>query len=271
MSAPGKDDRRPGLALLSLQGRRALVTGGGGGLGRQMALGFAEAGADLVICGRRADALERSAELLRPFGGEVVTVAVDVTVEEDVLRLGEAAGAVDILLNNAGIGPNQRWQDVPLAEWRRAFSLNVDAQFRLIQLFAPGMMERGWGRIINVASVYGKMGGNPDLYPGLDWDVPSYFASKHAVHGVTHYLAPRLAKHGVTINSLSPGGFAGSEQNEASGMGTDEMLRVFHAAVPAGRMGGPEDLKGAAVFLASPGSAYVTGQDLVVDGGWTVW
>jgi gluconate 5-dehydrogenase len=264
-------DGKPGLALLSLEGRRALVTGAGGGLGRQMALGLAEAGANLVICGRRPAALEASAELIRAFGREVITVPADVTVEEDVLRLGEAAGAIDILLNNAGIGPNQHWEDVPLAEWRRAFALNVDAQFRLIQLFAPAMMERGWGRIINVASVYGKMGGNPDLYPGLDWDVPSYFASKHAVHGVTHYLAPRLARHGVTINSLSPGGFAGSEQNEASGMGSDEMLQVFHKAVPMGRMGGSEDLKAAAVFLASPGSAYVTGQDLVVDGGWTVW
>lgn len=264
-------ERRPGLAALSLEGKRALVTGAGGGLGRQMALGLAEAGADLVICGRRADALERSAELIRVYGVSVTPVPADITEEADVLRLGEAAGAIDILLNNAGIGPNQRWTDVPLAEWRKAFALNVDAQFRLIQLFAPGMMERGWGRIINIASVYGKMGGNPDLYPGLDWDVPSYFASKHAVHGVTHYLAPRLAKRGVTINSISPGGFAGSEQNEASGMGSDEMLRVFNAAVPMGRMGGSEDLKGAAVFLASPASAYVTGQDLVVDGGWTIW
>jgi NAD(P)-dependent dehydrogenase (short-subunit alcohol dehydrogenase family) len=267
---PG-EGRRPGLGLLSLEGRTALVTGAGGGLGRQMALGLAEAGADLVICGRRADALERSAELISAFGVSVRAVPADITEEADVVRLGEAAGPIDILLNNAGIGPNQHWQDVPLSEWRKAFALNVDAQFRLIQLFAPGMMERQWGRIINVASVYGKMGGNPDLYPGLDWDVPSYFASKHAVHGVTHYLAPRLAKHGVTINSLSPGGFAGSEQNEASGMGSDEMLRVFNSAVPAGRMGGADDLKAAAVFLASPGSAYFTGQDLVVDGGWTVW
>ena len=264
-------DPRPGLALLSLEGKRALVTGAGGGLGRQMALGLAEAGADLVICGRRAAALDASAALIREHGRSVTTIPADITVEADVRRIGELAGRVDILLNNAGIGPNQSWAEVTLDEWRTAFALNVDAQFRLIQLFAPPMMERGWGRIINVASVYGKMGGNPALYPGLDWDVPSYFASKHAVHGVTHYLAPRLAKHGVTINSLSPGGFAGSEQNEASGMGSDEMLRVFHDAVPMGRMGGADDLKGAAVFLASPGSAYVTGQDLVVDGGWTIW
>jgi len=115
------------------------------------------------------------------------------------------------------------------------------------------------------------MGGNPALYVGMDWDVPAYFASKHAVHGITHYLAPRLAPSGVTINSLSPGGFAGSEQNDKSGMGSDDMLRAFHAAVPMARRGGPDDIKGCAVFLASPASAYVTGQDLVVDGGWTIW
>ena len=264
-------DARPGLGSLSLAGRRALVTGGGGGLGRQMALGLAEAGADLVVVGRRRTALEESARLIAALGVQVTTVPADVTVEADVQRVAAAAGAIDILLNNAGVGPNQSWKTVPLAEWRTAFALNVDAPFRLIQVFAPAMMERGWGRIINIASVYGKMGGNPALYPGLDWDVPSYFASKHAIHGVTHYLAPRLAPYGVTINSISPGGFSGSEQNEASGMGSGEMLRVFNTAVPMGRMGGAEDLKGAAVFLASPSSAYVTGQDLVVDGGWTIW
>jgi len=259
-----------GLAALSLVGRRALVTGGGGGLGRQMALGLAEAGADVVVCGRRPAALDGTVALGAEMGATMQAIPADITAEEDVLRLGRLAGDVDILVNNAGIGPNQRWTDVPLSSWRAVFALNVDAMFRLIQLFAPGMLERGWGRIVNIASVYGKMGGNPALYPGLDWDVPAYFASKHAVHGITHYLAPRLAPR-VTINSISPGGFSGSEQNDASGMGSDEMLRAFNAAVPMGRLGGAEDLKAAVVFLASPGAAYVTGQDLVVDGGWTVW
>lgn len=259
-----------GLASLSLEGRRALVTGGGGGLGRQMALGLAEAGAEVVVCGRRPAALDATVALGAAMGASVRAIPADITVEDDIQGLSREAGTIDILVNNAGMGPNQRWQDVPLSSWRAVFALNVDAMFRLIQVFAPGMLERGWGRIVNIASVYGKMGGNPALYPGLDWDVPAYFASKHAVHGITHYLAPRLAPN-VTINSISPGGFSGSEQNDASGMGSDEMLRVFHAAVPMGRMGDAEDLKAAVVFLTSPGAAYVTGQDLVVDGGWTIW
>jgi len=260
-----------GLAQLSLVGRRALVTGGGGGLGRQMTLGLAEAGAEVVVCGRRPEALAGTVDMVRAAGGTASAVPADITVERDLQTLRQQAGPLDILVNNAAAAPNQRWTDVPLDEWRAVFAVNVDAMFRLIQLLAPGMMERGWGRIINIASVYGKMGGNPALYPGMDWDVPSYFASKHAVHGITHYLAPRLAPHGVTINSLSPGGFSGSEMNEASGMGSEEMLRAFRSAVPMARMGAGPDIQTAVVFLASPGAAYVTGHDLVVDGGWTIW
>jgi NAD(P)-dependent dehydrogenase (short-subunit alcohol dehydrogenase family) len=133
------------------------------------------------------------------------------------------------------------------------------------------MMENGFGRIINISSVYGSMGGNPALYPGIEWDVASYFASKHAVHGITNYLAPRLAPKGVCINTLSPGGFAGSDMNKDSGMGSDEMLDAFYSVVPMRRLGGSDDIAAAGVFLASPGAKYTTGQNLKVDGGWSVW
>ncbi len=266
-------DARPGLAALSLEGRRALVTGGGSGLGRMIAEGLAEAGAVVVVVGRRPDPLAETVARITTAGGSAVALPTDITSDADTAVLGDRAGHIDIIVNCAGAAPNQPWTEVPLAEWRATFAVNVDAPFRLCQIFAPPMMERGWGRIVNIASVYGRMGGNPALYAGMDpaWDVPSYFASKHAVHGITHYLAPRLAPRGVTINSLSPGGFAGSEMNDASGMGSDEMLRLFHAAVPMGRRGSTDDIQAAVVFLASPGGGYVTGQDLVVDGGWTVW
>jgi NAD(P)-dependent dehydrogenase (short-subunit alcohol dehydrogenase family) len=259
------------LPALSLAGKRALVTGSGTGLGKMIALGLAQGGADIVVVGRRRDKLEDTAAKARAIGADVTIVTADITDEADVVRLGAEAGQVDILVNNVGIAPNQHWTDVPLGQWREVFAVNVDAPFRLCQLLAPGMMERGWGRIINIASVYGRQGGNPALYEPLDWDVPSYFASKHAIHGVTHYLAGRLAPHGVTINDISPGGFTGSEQNEKSQPATDERSKRFFAIVPAGRIGDTDDIQAAVVFLASPGAAYITGQDIVIDGGWTIW
>jgi gluconate 5-dehydrogenase len=255
------------LELLSLAGRRALITGAGSGLGRQMALGFAEAGSELVLCGRRRDPLEETAEQVRAHGVEALVVPADVTVEQDLQALVGAAGQVDILVNNAGLAPNQPWTEVSLEDWRDVMALNVDAPFRLCQLLVPGMIERGWGRVVNISSMYGSIGGDPDRYPP-GWDVPSYFVSKHALNGLTHYLAPRLAPHGVCINSLSPGAFAGSEQNED--LLTPETLAAMLRNTPARRMGSQDDLKAAAVFLASPGAAFVTGQVLIVDGGWTV-
>jgi len=256
------------LKLLSLEGLRALVTGAGTGLGLQMALGLAEAGADLIICGRRREPLEDCARQAAEFGAQVTIVPADVTVEADVQTLVAEAGRVDILVNNAGFGLMKPWTDVTLDEWRQVTALNLDAPFRLCQLFAPPMMERRWGRIINIASIYGSVGGDPSRYPGIEWDVASYFASKHGLHGVTHYLAPRLAPYGVCINSLSPGMFP-SEQNE------DKLTQAVKDRLldgtPMKRMGATDDLKAAVVMLASPGAKFMTGQDVVVDGGWTVW
>ena len=256
------------LDLLNLDGRRALVTGAGTGLGRQMTLGLVEAGADVVICGRRLDRLEETARIvLQQLDRTIETVAADVTDPVDVRRLAEAAGRVDILVNNAGLAPNQPWLELSLEEWRSVMALNVDAPFRLCQLLVPGMIGRGWGRVINIGSIYGHLGGDVRHYPDW-WDVPSYFVSKHALNGLTHYLAAKVAATGVTVNTLSPGGFSGSEQNED--ISTPDAVRSFLDATPAKRLGGADDLKGAVVFLASEGSAFVTGQNLVVDGGWSI-
>lgn len=257
------------LKLLSLEGLRALVTGAGTGLGKQMALGLAEAGAGLVICGRRRAKLEETAAEAAAFGVDVNVIPTDVTVEADVQALVARAGRIDILVNNAGAGDLLKpWTDVTLEEWRSVMALNLDAPFRLIQLFAPPMMERRWGRIVNISSIYGIVGADPSRYPGTGWDIPAYFASKFGLNGVTHYLAPRLAPSGVTINSLCPGMFA-SEQTE--NMLSEAVRDRLIDGTPMKRMGGCDDLKGAVVFLASPSSAFVTGQNIVVDGGWTVW
>ena len=257
------------LKLLSLEGKRALVTGAGTNLGLQMALGLAEAGADLVICGRRRAILESCAEQARAFGANVTIIVADVTLEEDVQRLKADAGQIDILVNNAGGGSIQPWLDVSLADWRSVTALNLDAPFRLCQLFAPGMMERHWGRIINISSIYGSVGGDERRYPNMNWDIASYFASKHGLNGITRYLAPRLAPCGVCINSLSPGMFPPSDK--AGTNLTVEWKACLEDGTPMGRLGEDDDLKAAIVFLASPGAKFTTGQILIVDGGWTVW
>ena len=259
-----------GLSLLSLEGKRALVTGGGIGLGRHMALGLAEAGADLILCGRRGALLEKAASEARKFGSTVIAVEADMTVEADLQRLLADAGPVDILLNNAGGGLLRSWDRITREEWQSVMALNVDAVWRLCQLFAPPMIERCWGRIINISSIYGLISGDPNRYPEeMNWDNPAYVVGKHAVQGITHYLGTRFAQYGVTVNSLCPGMFP-SEQEVAPPReaGWDRSLTEN---TPAKRLGRFEDLKAAAVFLASPGAAFVSGQSIVVDGGWTVW
>jgi gluconate 5-dehydrogenase len=257
-----------GLSLLSLQGKRALVTGAGTGLGKQMALALAEAGADLVICARRREPLERTAVEARALGADVTVLRADVTREEDLRALQADAGRVDILVNNAGGGEIKPWLEVTPEDWRRITAVNLDAPFRLCQIFAPPMMERRWGRIINISSIYGLVGGDRSRYPGMEWDNAPYFASKHGLQGLTHYLGARLAPYGVCVNSLCPGKFPNTENN--AGL-PDEVEAAMIDGTPMRRVGDDEDLKAAVVFLASPGAKFVTGQSVVVDGGWTVW
>jgi NAD(P)-dependent dehydrogenase (short-subunit alcohol dehydrogenase family) len=260
--------------LLSLAGTRALIPGGGRGLGRALAIGFADAGASVVICARRENLLQETAAIITERGGSVDVIVADVTVEADVQRLHAGAGEVDILVNNAAMFPSAPWETVPLESWHEVFSLNLYAPFRLCQLFAPPMMGRGWGRIINIASVYGTMGPKWHLYPE-GWGPSSYFASKHGVHGITHYLAPRLAMHGVCINSLSPGGIITPDQRvglDAKGeLRLSRSTEFADAEIQMRRTGDGDDYIGPAVFLASPGAQYVTGQNLIVDGGWSAW
>jgi len=260
--------------LLSLAGRRALITGGGRGLGRALAVGFAEAGAEIVICGRRGALVEQTAASVNDAGGRATAIAADITLEADVQRIREAAGDIDILVNNAALYPSEPWQTVSLESWHEVMKVNLYAPFRLCQVFAPPMMERGWGRIINIASVYGHTGPKPHLYPET-WGPSSYFASKHGINGITHYLSPRLARHGVTINSLSPGGIVTVDQrvglDEAGERRLANAVPFAQAQVQIGRTGDGSDYVGPALLLASDGGKYMTGQVVVVDGGWTAW
>jgi NAD(P)-dependent dehydrogenase (short-subunit alcohol dehydrogenase family) len=249
-----------------LVGRRALVTGGGVNLGRQMARALAMAGAEVAICGRRAEPLERAVTELTDLGAAARHVVADVTVERDRQRLLAELGSIDILLNNAGYSKVGPWLEVTTDEWREVLTVNLEAPFFLSQLFAPAMIEQGWGRIINVASVYASLAGDPDRYPGQGIDIGSYVASKHGLLGLTRHLAVMLGPHGVTVNAISPGMFVLPEST--LGAEAREQLRV---GAPVKRTGSDHDLESAVVFLANPGSGFVTGQDLVVDGGWSIW
>ena len=255
----------------SLEGKTAIITGGSRGIGYGIARAFIEAGARVVITARNEAQLNEAAASL---GANCIARRCDNADPADIAAMVERAWAlapIDILVNNAGGAVWQPWQTVTLDEWHQAFRLNLDAPFRLIQLFAPGMLERGWGRIINVASVYGSI--SPDRrYYKPDWDVSSYFATKHGINGLTRYFSTRFARQGVTVNSLCPGGIMTADQDAELAADERERLATFSdEMVPMNRLGGADDYVGPAIFLGSQASQYVTGQLLVVDGGWSAW
>jgi NAD(P)-dependent dehydrogenase (short-subunit alcohol dehydrogenase family) len=253
------------LQDLSLDGKVALVTGSGTGLGRDMAIALGAAGAELILVARRQELLEETKSLI-PTHAEVVVA--DLRDQGAMDSLGNFVSRVDILVNNAGIAIKTEWLSQTLDDLREIMEVNVYAPYRLSQLLSPGMVERGWGRIINVASIYGSLGVDVRRYPS-GFDVPGYVASKHALIGLTHYLGCRLADTGVTVNALSPGMFPNTGQN--TDISSDELSHTLANATPMRRVGGTNDLGAAVVFLASPGSRFVTGQNLIVDGGWSVW
>jgi NAD(P)-dependent dehydrogenase (short-subunit alcohol dehydrogenase family) len=233
-----------------------------------MALALADHGASIWCCGRREEPLQETQAVLADRGHVSSYVTADITLAEDRQRLVEALPPVDVLVNDAGYAIRAPWLEVQEREWREVMTVNVEAPFFLAQLVAPGMVERGWGRIVNVASIYGVVAGDPARYPGHGIDIASYFASKHALVGLTKHLAVMLGGSGVTVNALSPGMFP-SPPNEA--VLSDDVKQALRGGTPVGRLGSETDLRAAIVYLASPGASFVTGQNVIVDGGWTVW
>jgi gluconate 5-dehydrogenase len=252
-----------------LSKRRALVTGGSDGLGRQFAEALLDAGAEVVICGRRKDSLDLAVKELSERYSGISSMVCDVTDQDQVSQLATDLGAIDILVNNAGLSHRAKWDLEQSEEWRRIMILNLEAPFWLSQKFLPGMIENRWGRVINIASICGIGSLDAKLFPGLGVDMPSYFASKHGLIGLTRFLSTQVADTGVTVNAICPGFFDSPANHEVFKPGP--LLDALSGATPMRRIGTNTELRTALLYLAAPGSSFVTGQSIVVDGGWSIW
>jgi NAD(P)-dependent dehydrogenase (short-subunit alcohol dehydrogenase family) len=254
--------------MFRLDGRRALVTGGSRGLGRAMAQAFAEAGADLILVGRDADNLKRAREELSSLGPDVRTIAFDLdsgtSAEQLCDLLLREHPPIDILVNNVGgRRENLATEDMPLETWQRLIDLNLTGAFVCTKRLGGAMRTRGWGRIINIASICGQIatrniGGR------------HYETAKAALVGFTRAVAADWAPFGVTVNAIAPGGFM-TDANRRWFSERPSFQKEVEALIPMRRLGEPEEIGPLAVYLAGEGSRYMTGALLTIDGGYTLW
>jgi NAD(P)-dependent dehydrogenase (short-subunit alcohol dehydrogenase family) len=246
----------------SLRDKVAIVTGGSRGIGRAIALGFAKVGARVVIASRTPSALDEVAREIESLGGRAVAVVADVSISKDVDHLVERAleafGRIDILVNNAGISPiYKRAETVSEEEWDRIIEVNLKGVFLCCQAVGKVMIEQKGGVIINMVSVGAEVG-----LPRLI----AYCAAKGGVEQITKVLALEWAKHNIRVNAIGP---AYVETDLTAGLRANPRLHAMIVEqTPLGRMAKPEEIVGAAIFLASDASSYVTGQTIYVDGGW---
>ncbi len=246
-----------------LNGKTALVTGGARGLGKTMATALAEAGANIAITGRSLESCEGAAkEIAQATGRTVRAFAGDVTIAKDIERLhGDvtaACGDVDILINNAGTNIRGTLDQLSEADWDSVIDTNLKGPFLCTKAFAPGMIKKGWGRVINLASIMSVVS-----LPGRT----PYASSKAGVLGLTRTWALEWAGKGVTCNAICPGPFATDMNRQL--LNDPTAYQQFVANIPMGRWGELEELTGAIVFLASDAASFVTGTSLFIDGGWT--
>ena len=249
------------MRLFDLTGRKVLITGGNRGLGRGMAAGLLEAGADVAIIGRSQSIFSTAQELGEIAGREVVAAKVDLS-DRDQLHTGfeeclAQLGTLDILIVNHGIQRRHPAEEFPVEDWDEVLEVNLTSMFLLDQLAGRVMLAKGKGKIINVASLMVFIGGIT---------VPAYAASKGGVGQLTKALSNEWAGRGVNVNAIAPG-YMATEMNEAL-IADPDRSKLISARIPAERWGQPDDMKGAAIFLASDASDYVNGVIIPVDGGW---
>jgi 2-deoxy-D-gluconate 3-dehydrogenase len=250
------------VSPFDLTGSLALVTGASRGIGAGIALALAEAGADVIGTARTQDSLSVTTEAVRDAGGVFIPLEADLSTASgarDLAKRASAIGNVGILVNNAGIAHRAPVETHSDAMWDEVVAVNLSSPFILARELGVGMLERGDGKIIFIASMMSYQGGR---------NVASYAATKTGVTGIVHALANEWGDRGVTVNALAPGYI---ETDLTSGAHSDaERRHAFQERIPMGRWGTPADLGGAAVFLSSPASSYVTGIVIPVDGGWLV-
>lgn len=250
--------------MFDLKGRVVVVSGASSGLGVQMAKGFARQGADLVIMARRLEKLTKVAEEIRSLGVKCLPIKCDVTDTEAINKAAETAikeyGKVDVLVNCAGSAKNAGVVNMTDDEWNFTIDTDLTSVFKVTRAFSKYMVEKKYGRIINIASMYGLVGNTA-------MDTVAYHSSKGGVVNFTRAVAAELAKYNITCNAICPGYFATELTIDV--LKTEEFTNYMKATVPMGRYGNEGELNPAAIFLASDEAAYVTGVILPVDGGYT--
>ncbi len=252
--------------LFDLSGRVAVITGGATGIGYQMATGLAEAGSNLVICSRKLENCEQAAHELGKLGVKTLALACDVTQADQVEAMKDAIlkkfGRVDVLVNNAGRAWVAPPEEMPLERWQQVFDLNITAPFICAQVLGREMIKARRGKIINIASVAGLVGRNPKAYNSV-----AYSASKGALVNFTRDLAVKWAQHNINVNAICPGFFVTPLNHKLYEKNKENIDRD----IPLHRTGGPDDLKGIVVLLASDASNFMTGAIIPVDGGAIAW